>query len=1116
MASPATAADSLFTFYDIESLSNVFSISAYTPRHASGPHLDVFARIDDEELASRMDPAGLDKAIRDANPGLPVSTTIAFRDLSTAAEIRGLAGMLGLADSRPVGDRSQRSSYPADLRPVCDTDPEYDPGVHPFLAGYNSFNYDTTMLALYLDKAFVTTVWKAREIALIENEITAARRRAAKNHARQSDTAAAGESLEALQTRLDHVRSLPDGPIMSPSATDMRTENDRLFSDEFREFMPKALDFDSPAARIRQGFLDSGRHIDVARLNEHQRTVGLKRLLGMTGHQIRESDKLGHDSVIRTTDELYELLAYNVADCVGLAQLFAHPVYSGGFDLKAGLLNQYSETRFDRDGVTVRSRRRLRIDTPSAQFVARILAPYKPLDDIPTVSFDYPDAVVAAETGREQVNVLNETERFFKDRVVPGLFDSDGAMTTRPAEASAGALWDRRKHAWEAFEPVLSYYRDIEGSNFNDTLGAARSLHEVPTVANNVPYFAADATPTSCFATFSYGGIHGAEADLAAFEADREDYEDRVRMLRTAREVFPDPADLVRAARNQHNTLTLPDGSVVDKRLVLIGSNPTTVRWRRPKKDDPEQTAQLERARAAFADPADLLATQRPADDALLVWGDPARIKEGVINGRAVLSNTSEKNATYRDHATGSEPVLFTRARTEPSDHSTRLHPLYGYTSAAMVIHEDFSSYYPNLLRNMRAFWNEELGEDRYAAIYEDKQRYGRMLKDPGVGPGEKARLKVLRAGTKLILNSASGAGDMTMGDSPIRMNNRIISMRIIGQLFTWRIAQAQTLSGARIISTNTDGLYAALDPAHGYTEEVNDRILTAESASIGVQIEPEPMYLVSKDSNNRMEIGIGPDRVLHPDSPILSASGGTLACFAGPTPAKSLAHPAVIDAGLATYLRRILADGGEPALVRDFDTDLGLGILTAIRDGDDPLHAAMMFATTLAASVGSITYPFAVTALDAKGRIAGFESLQPVNRVFIVRSGTPGAVQLRNAGAWKVSAASRLKRENGYVVRDDDPDGRVAMQVLRDNGWAFTHRERRANPRLMLVPADQDVTTRRINSIDPSWPMLIRNEDLHAASANELRHLLDSLDLEVYTQMLADVYTRNWINVDV
>jgi hypothetical protein len=30
------------------------------------------------------------------------------------------------------------------------------------------------------------------------------------------------------------------------------------------------------------------------------------------------------------------------------------------------------------------------------------------------------------------------------------------------------------------------------------------------------------------------------------------------------------------------------------------------------------------------------------------------------------------------------------------------------------------------------------------------------------------------------------------------------------------------------------------------------------------------------------------------------------------------------------------------------------------------------------------------------------------------------------------------------------------------------------------------------------------------------LRHLLDSLDLEVYTQMLADVYTRNWINLDV
>ena len=39
MASPATAADSLFTFYDIESLSNVFSVSAYTPRHLSLIHI---------------------------------------------------------------------------------------------------------------------------------------------------------------------------------------------------------------------------------------------------------------------------------------------------------------------------------------------------------------------------------------------------------------------------------------------------------------------------------------------------------------------------------------------------------------------------------------------------------------------------------------------------------------------------------------------------------------------------------------------------------------------------------------------------------------------------------------------------------------------------------------------------------------------------------------------------------------------------------------------------------------------------------------------------------------------------------------------------------------------
>ena len=48
--------------------------------------------------------------------------------------------------------------------------------------------------------------------------------------------------------------------------------------------------------------------------------------------------------VVGVLDDLYELLAYNVSDCLGLAQLFEEPTYSSAFDLKAGLLAEYPIT----------------------------------------------------------------------------------------------------------------------------------------------------------------------------------------------------------------------------------------------------------------------------------------------------------------------------------------------------------------------------------------------------------------------------------------------------------------------------------------------------------------------------------------------------------------------------------------------------------------------------------------------------------------------------------------------------------------------------------------------------------------------------------------------------
>jgi hypothetical protein len=80
----------------------------------------------------------------------------------------------------------------------------------------------------------------------------------------------------------------------------------------------------------------------------------------------------------------------------------------------------------------------------------------------------------------------------------------------------------------------------------------------------------------------------------------------------------------------------------------------------------------------------------------------------------------------------------------------------------------------------MDAFFNTGLGYDRYGEIFDNKTKYGKLMKDKSLTQAERDMYATMREGTKLILNSASGAGDANF-ESNVRMNNKIISMRIIG-----------------------------------------------------------------------------------------------------------------------------------------------------------------------------------------------------------------------------------------------------------------------------------------------------------------------------------------------
>lgn len=1127
-AQQITADSALFTFYDIESLQDVFTLASYNPRKNE---LEVYYLIDEgtklhQDLLAHGDSIDIlaaYEAIIQGNPALPDRPLITFYDLRHEANNIALAQHYGLSDAFSMNNPKAPSTFGDDLRIVCDTDPDYDPFTRDdFLVGYNSYNYDTTMLSIYFNYAF--------------------------SH----------KADESGHT-----------PFTPPRAEDIRAHNDDLFTAEYIKYMPRYLTdgplalgerWDSTVNKIRSNMISSGRHFDAARLNEKQQRVALKRLLGMLGYQIMESDRLGsHNARLNSLKDLYELLAYNVSDVVGLSNLFRDPTYSNAFDLKRGLLEEYPEVVYDEDrrgSYTVRispdnvRRGRLTPDSSSAKFVGLILSPYGKLNDIPTVSFNYPSKMVCEAEGVEQFNVLELARTFFYEHI------SDDEARRR-------------------FDEVYMYYASIQGKNFNDSEEhinanpqlSTHYLKDIVKTDNNLPYFTADGTASTCFATFSVGGIHGAEAHVEIYEHDLEEYENKLRMLASAHEHFPRATDLVIEAKRQHNLLTLPDGSTVDKTKVLNGSDPTKVSWRRPKKDDDEQNEQLARAQMQIEEPAELLATQRDKSHELDVV-----LEDGsTIDAKVVLANRTQKSAAYKEVDDFTKPVLFEKK----TDGSTKLRGKYTFTSIDQTIHEDFSSYYPNMLRNMSAFFNERLGQDRYTKIFHDKERYGKLMKDPSISKEEKNRYKILREGTKLILNTASGAGDATH-KTPIRMNNMIISMRLIGQVFSWMIGQAQTLHGARIVSTNTDGLYSVLD------EKTNNRILEKYAGPIRVLIEPEPLMLVSKDSNNRLELEVPKDGENPWETEIISASGGTLACHAGPRPDKALAHPAVTDLGLADYLQKIsggyVPEGAGKALSINspMNRSITMAMLEELRDSTDMRHAALMFQNMVSASTGAITYPFATDAPDPQKAAANAEeqrvlrdqrieearaasaarmdeaiaasdlqaareialefeqtldeirstyendrfivseelvnptALQHYNRVFIVKPGTVGAVNLRNAGAWKITpaVAARRARENESSRSIDE----LAREILRSNGLVVSHKEARETGATQL-PVDQDIAYQRINSIDPRWSMLVINQDLTSLGDDGLRSLLDSLDLEVYLSMIAETFEKNWMN---
>lgn len=988
-------------FYDIESLNNVFSLCNFK---YNDNVIHVYLRVDD-----RLDTPGADgqflltdyekriisERIYEKNKNF--NGNIVFHDLAYYNENLHLINEFGAKDDAGSFEKLAAEESAFNMF-INDVDPDYSDNKDYYLMGYNSFNYDTTMIALYVNETF----WIANG-------------------------------------------TLRFNP---PSAQTMRNHNDMLFTPAFKERMPSYLQRPNNSGKsgfanreniLRTNMIRSGRYIDVALLNEKMQKVGLKRILGMLGYQILESDKLDNENATLTTlDELADLIAYNVSDVVNLRMLLMHNTYRSNFELKKTLLKTYPELIYDKkkdsyapDIAPDKVRKdRLYIDSSSSKLAARSLCPYGILNDIETVSFMYPHEEKAKEFGIPRVNVLDECRKFFYK------------------------LYPTRPDLQAEFDRIYFYYKNnIEGHNFNEsneyaeywktrredkTPLPAHSVSEIEKSNLTLPYYDANGDPSKCYVVFGIGGIHGAEYNKALYDADVAAYQQIKNRFDAVKRLYPDPLMLKQKTPGKKKAWSFEYEGVTYKASDFLKAGATAV--------------------------------------------------------KAEWKDISKK-----------EPELF-----RPEKGGYKLNKRYAYTSIADSNHEDFTSYYPNLLIMLMAFWNDGLGYDRYAEIFDNKQKYGKLMKTKGLSEAEIEHYDTLRNGTKLILNSASGGADAPYF-TPIRMHNQILSMRIIGQLFTWRIGQAQTYAGADIISTNTDGLYSVFEATE------NAQILAREAADIHVGIEPEYCKLVSKDSNNRLE--------LDEKGKIISASGGSLACYKRPDPTKSLAHAAIIDYALCEYLRN--ADhihANDSFISQPFDYDKGRVILYNSQFSfPDKVKYLLMFQTIVASSIGTQAYifgetdnfqgykanvceiPFNQGLFDAACTSLDVNIMSHYNRIFFVKKefhtvyGKP-TYHLSKATARVVTAAQKHTRQkNNQIPIQHDP---YALAILDKFGLHESD-----------IPVGKEAKITKVSGIGVDWDIYIENRSLFELSDEEKQLLINNLDMEKYLLLLGESFDKNWSN---
>lgn len=1050
--------------------------------------------------------------------------------------------------------------------------------------GYNSHNYDETMLAGLLGQVNWTCFEK------FKNDFI-------------NNLCPADQLTEHAQKELQDKRDpIYDEPItIVPSAKQLRATNNQLFKDEnigsMRSYW-NGLKYSNSNAElatlIQRAWKYTNRYLDVAALNEHQRHISLKRLSGVLGLKIKESDQLDANKSHLEQHDVPELIAYNVNDVFNTKILFEQKVYQDSMSLRNDLLDLYPQLQYNNINTLPNSDKpdlknpnfkrdpqnittyRINSDSSSAQVIAKVIAPSKDLTDNKTIDLTYPDAKIFEDLKNDTEGVYGEHYQNLHSKDQYTVYyeeDQNHNIKTKPliehgpynvleqtknwynymirqyyeaavqdienGTAPDGLTVDQLKHnwqqAWKNFENIYNYYNEVQHQNVNATLipgyqemdpderewagkrinGTLKRLMikydklSPEQTGLNMYYYDRYGRKTSCFARFSVGGIHGQEANIKRFQKQMNDYNaiiDDYNRETAQINLLADIHQLIKQ-RGQNNNDTL-------KQII------TSI------KDDPTSINPL--LKAEYADKYQNIDDDQFNQQLTTLDYDLIFTKRGLLRKNPPKPKREPK-----------KPAIF-KVPT-PSKRDEQLTALcadntgtknYTFSSTGIAFHEDFSSYYPLLLSRLAIFRDASTGIDTYSQLYLERLKLKAKLGTVEFKSPEWNEINQQQLLRKLLLNSASGAGDAKFY-SPIRMNNKITSMRIIGQLFAWRIGQAEAFEGARVISTNTDGLYTMPNNDFpSFNEAKNEEVLFNTVKPMLVDIEPETVtYFVSKDANNRLE---------EYDGVIKSAKGGTLNSSDGPSVSNNLSHPALIDAALAKYLDR------REACDQPFNAERTKQLLTdALQRSktDDQGQTDILKFSQWITQANPSKQRYQVLKDPDTGK---YQILDRTNRAYLIKNkpsyqATTGemyivtAIKTKKSSVFTEDLINNFKAElkqhsnedpidwlnQSYPWLNDDPDKadkqRESLTALCLLIKANAHINEHTIDQLvdLLQSSHKEPVINKITLMPDHQLVELRNEswtEIKQDSAH-CQELIDNLDVDAYVQMTKASFNKSWHN---